>query len=159
MSEQVAAHNLKRLFKLGMICLGTTGILLVAIGTLHLSLSRSHAHLENTYESLLTTHKRLSEVWKKRSTKARRLKKLKEIPQATYCSGLIESIADIMPPKTLLTNVRLDHNKLALEGYAATPEELTSFLIGLSTVGQKDIVLHKSYPTPAGISFTINSCR
>ena len=156
--EQVASHQLQRLIRLGSLTLGTVGILGLIISTTHISLVRSHSQVEATNAALTATHKRLSQTWRIRATQAKRLKKLKSQTISTPKAELLTQIAQIIPPRTLLTSVGLKGNTLTLTGYAHNTEELSAFMIGLSSMELTKISLPRSVSGPAGISFVINSC-
>ena len=156
--EQVASHQLQRLIRLGSLIMGTAGILGLIISTLHISLLRSHSQVEATNAALTATHKRLSQTWRIRATQAKKLKKLKGQQCSSPKAGLLTQIAQIIPPRTLLTSANLKGGTLALTGYAHNTEELSEFMIGLSSIGLKKITLPRSVSGPAGISFIISSC-
>ncbi len=163
LSQQVASYQLKRLTKLATIALGIFGSIMLLITVFHISLMRTHSQLEQTHRALLTTHKRHAQTWRIRATKAKKLKLLKSQTLGNSQAPLLKEIATIIPTKTLLTSFCAKKNTFILTGYASTTEELSEFMIGLSTIGFTlgftKISLPISRKEPSGIYFVINSCR
>ena len=159
LAQQVASYQLKRLTKLATIALGVFGSIILLITILHLSLMRTHSQREQIHRALLTTHKRHAQTWRIRATKAKKLKLLKGQTLGNSQAPLLKEIATIIPTRTLLTSFCAKKNTFTLTGYASTTEELSEFMIGLSTIGFTKISLPISRKEPSGIYFVINSCR
>lgn len=158
LSQQVESYHLKRLVRLTTLLLITVGTLTIVIAGLHLSLSRKKAQLEHTHAGLTTTHKRHAQTWHTRSVSAKKLNALKSNTLNTSPAPLLKKIAEVIPPITLLTRFSATKNTITLTGYASTTEELSEFMIGLSTTGLTKITLPTSRKEPSGIYFVINSC-
>lgn len=158
LEQQVASHQTKRITRLTSLFLGTIGFLSIAIAILHLSRSSTEAQLRQTHTALTATHKRHAQTWRIRSTQAKRLKALKSHTLSSPQGPLLQQLAKILPPKTLLIHFSVKNNNIRLTGYSATTEELSEFMIGLSTLGLTNISLNVSQNEPSGIYFVINSC-
>ena len=158
LSQQVESYHLKRLVRLTTLLLITVGIITIVIAGLHLSLSRKKSQLEQTHAGLTTTHKRHAQAWHTRSASAKKLNALKSHTLSSSPAPLLKKIAEVLPPRTLLTHFSATKNSITLTGYASTTEELSEFMIGLSTSGLTKITLPTSRKEPSGIYFVINSC-
>ena len=158
LSQQVELFHLKRLERVTTLLLIVVGTTTIAIGSLHLSLNRKKSQLELLHTGLTTTHKQHAKAWHKRSAEAKKLNTLKSHTLGTSPAPLLRKIAEIIPSRTLLTHFSVAKNTITLTGYASTTEELSEFMIKLSTTGLTKITLPTSRKESSGIYFMINSC-
>lgn len=157
-TQLVAAYTAKRLRRLALLCGSCFTITLLVPLIMQSALSHHHNRLTKEYENLTATHLTLGKQWKASTNLAKQRKALLRDPKLSNHSELISSIAGILPPHSLLTQLTIHKETLSLEGYASSAEELSSLLVGLSSLKLTTIRLSNSSPGPAGIAFIINSC-
>ncbi len=157
LEAQVQRYHKQRLKRWYTFLLPSVSVLILALGTLH-GVIWYRAHQASKLQLILEAqHKTLAQKWSSFQKSAKHLKALTQelsLLQHNKLPHYLTALSEAIPSHTLITSLEFEApHALKITGYANTMEELSLFMLNLSTQKGIEVSLNRSYQGAPGVYF------